>query len=206
MGPACGLAADLAAAESVGAEGYVWVLVGGESLDKFKGMLQGRWAWGNIEDVVRFRAAFEVSAKTGSWVLDIDTWWLQALKASNCPSASRIRLGRPHPPAPSVRPSASSVGQAVGLLRRSSPLVIPAGLSLPGPHPSEPPPGRHCFRQRVPVNRGPGHKQVPRSRQRHSPTRLIPWGAIEYKTGLARTGQPYFIITLRVPTIGDAIV
>ena len=88
MGPACGLAADLAAAESVGAEGYVWVLVGGESLDKFKGMLQGRWAWGNIEDVVRFRAAFEVSAKTGSWVLDIDTWWLQALKASNCPSAS----------------------------------------------------------------------------------------------------------------------
>ena len=51
-------------------------LLGRSDLSK---MLKGKWRFGNIADVVRFRgaAAENVGAGAGCWVIDLDTVWVQ---------------------------------------------------------------------------------------------------------------------------------
>ena len=57
-------------------------------LEKFMDMLRAKWPWGNIADVIRFRAAFAGSGDGGAWVLDLDTFWLRRPTAANSPSAT----------------------------------------------------------------------------------------------------------------------
>ena len=58
------------------------------SMVKFMDMLRAKWPWGNIADVVRFRAAHKLSDHQGAWVLDLDTFWLRKPTAANSPSAT----------------------------------------------------------------------------------------------------------------------
>ena len=60
-------------------------------LDEFMGMLANNWTWGNIADVIRFKAAHMYNS-TGSFVIDLDTVWIRTPTVQNCPSVSGHRF------------------------------------------------------------------------------------------------------------------
>lgn len=55
---------------------------------QFMYLLKAKWPWGNIADVIRFRAAKAANSSMGVWILDLDTLWLRAPTTKNVPSVT----------------------------------------------------------------------------------------------------------------------
>ena len=54
----------------------------------FKRMRRNGFPWGNIADVVRFRAVHAENREKGAWAIDLDTIWVRRPTRERCPSSS----------------------------------------------------------------------------------------------------------------------